>query len=77
MVNVFLEHAMKDLLVDRTIIIYEVVIAVQWQSCKDSKIITWPLIKPLSMSLKAVNDASRPRIEDSLETKKILANAMI
>jgi hypothetical protein len=29
------------------------------------------------MSLKAVNDASRPQIEDSLETKKIFANAMI
>ncbi len=29
------------------------------------------------MSLKAVNDVSRPQIEDSLKTKKIFANAMI
>ncbi len=29
------------------------------------------------MSLKAVNDVSRTQFEDSLETKKIFANAMI
>jgi hypothetical protein len=44
---------------------------------RDGRIIISPLIKRLLMSSKAVNDASRPQIEDSLETINSFANALI